>query len=454
MAEATLKPHKNTIREGLEQGLGDFYRMLGYSDNYSRGVGASQLLENTTGLGAFTSGQDAQTSAGQGDWKGTAGNLAMAGLAAMPGGSEVKAGVKKVATDVASPAMQSMRDELARLMPMDARPAANIPQRDLPRYEPKKGTSGRVADLVANKDVKDKMLAGMKRGEEMGARDWYNMEPLRQSYIQELGKDEGPYRFDRLIDSFKGSSPRSNVPSNWRNASFYNMIDMQGLPLPEKNPYPYGHLAQNLHRGNFEKMRSGEGMSTFENPKVTGFGEDLKGNLRPVAVDTHAFRAPAILSQDPRFLDPALQGDKGTPTRNIQNEFAEGKFSMDEALARPGYWDTQPNKRTEYGTMERYYQDLAQEYGGGLRPGEAQALAWVGNGPLTGLKSDATKTAMDFFTDRLASTAIERNMDPKDVLRGMIRGEHPLLSAGAGAGAAGLGASILSQPPGDKKQEY
>ncbi|HMG51411.1 MAG TPA: hypothetical protein VK597_12470, partial [Inquilinus sp.] len=94
MAEATLKPHKNTIREGMEQALGDFYRALGYSDNYSRGVGASNLLENTTGLGAFTSGQDAGESAGRGDWKGTAGNLAMAGLAAVPGGSEAR-GVAK-----------------------------------------------------------------------------------------------------------------------------------------------------------------------------------------------------------------------------------------------------------------------------------------------------------------------------------------------------------------------
>jgi len=94
LKQPTLTPHKNTIREGMEQALGDFYRALGYSDNYSRGVGASNLLENTTGLGAFTSGQDAGESAGRGDWKGAAGNLAMAGLAAVPGGSEAR-GVAK-----------------------------------------------------------------------------------------------------------------------------------------------------------------------------------------------------------------------------------------------------------------------------------------------------------------------------------------------------------------------
>ena len=27
------------------------------------------------------------------------------------------------------------------------------------------------------------------------------------------------------------------------------------------------------------------------------------GNYQPVAVDRHAFKAPAMLSQDPRFLD-------------------------------------------------------------------------------------------------------------------------------------------------------
>jgi len=458
--QATLKPHKNTIREGMEQALGDFYRTLGYSDNYSRGVGASNLLENTTGLGAFTSGQDAATSAGQGDWTGAAGNLAMAGLAAMPGGSEARAGVKKVAEEVAAPAL---RDELAAVVrpPQEKSGIFDYGVKNAPydagvqRFVPKK-VPERTQDLMNNPEVYDKFMQGMERG--LPVKDWYETGPLEKSFTEEFGADTGRDRFNQFIDAVAATSPRSDVGTNVRNASYYYgkaqpFPGRNSVPsisdLPPKNPKPYGHLAQNLHRMNAEKMvfPGGAGLDFKANAKPISFAANLKGDPNPVTVDTHAFRAPNILSGDPRFLERSFMNEKGATPRNIQDELAMGELTMEDAQKRGALWASKPLP-TEYAAYEDLYRRGANDLG--ITPREAQAASWVGHGPMTGLES-APKSFMDFMEERILKTARERNMDPKDVWKKAVRGSMPLLG-GAGAGV-GLGASILAQPD-NTKQEY
>ena len=329
--------------------------------------------------------------------------------------------------------MQSLREEATGLFNMSATP--NVPQTQIPRFTPPKGVPQRILDLTSSPEVRKLMLEKIAAGKEMGANKWYNMEPLRQAFIEEFDEVEGSKRFNKYLDYVAGSSPKSTVPENIRNASYYYGLDVKGEPLPEpyttpegkviKNPEPYGHLAQDLHRINFEKIRSGKGLDTKTNPKPLGFVEDLKGNLTPVAVDAHAYRLPAMLSQDPRFLETSLKTAKGAVPRNIMKEFEEGKISMQEALAEPTYWQGKP-KENEYEAMEKYYQSLAEE--AGLLPGEGQASAWVGGGKLTGLKSDETKTGMQLFIDRLAYTAQKRGEPVKKVLKDMMRGDNALLT--------------------------
>lgn len=309
----------------------------------------------------------------------------------------------------------------------------DVPQFDLPRYAPPRGVPARIGDLTANPGVRQGMLDTIQRGQEMGGADWYNADPLRQSFIDELGK-QGEPRFKQYMDLVAATSPRSDVGTNVRNASYYYNRLLNGEPMPDvgtPNPQPYGHMAQRLHQQNAQTVAGG-GWDPLQNPKPASFAQDLMGNQQPVAVDTHAFRLPGILSQDPRFLETAYQSSKDAPKQNIQQMVLSGQMSMEDALKQPSYWQAQP-KANEYGAMEQYYQGLARD--AGLSPGQTQAAAWVGGGQTTGLASDSSKPFIGFVEDRANKTADARGLSPAEALSQFIRGKAPLLGVGA-AGAA------------------
>ena len=309
----------------------------------------------------------------------------------------------------------------------------DVPQFDLPRYAPPRGVPARIGDLTANPDVRQQMLDTIQRGQQMGGADWYNADPLRQAFIDELGKQGDP-RFQQYMNLVAATSPRSDVGTNVRNASYYYNRLVNGEPMPDvgtPNPQPYGHMAQRLHQQNAQTVAGG-GWDPLQNPKPASFAQDLMGNQQPVAVDTHAFRLPGILSQDPRFLETAYQSSKDAPKQNIQQMVLSGQMSMEDALKQPAYWQAQP-KANEYGAMENYYQGLASD--AGLSPAQAQAAAWVGGGQQTGLASDASKPFIGFVEDRANKTADVRGLSPAEALSQFIRGNKPLLGVGA-AGAA------------------
>jgi hypothetical protein len=322
----------------------------------------------------------------------------------------------------------------------------DVPQFDLPRYIPPRGPSKRVVDVTADKRVRQQMLDIIHKGREMGGERWYNAEPLRLEFVNRLGKENGNQAFLRYMDYVAASSPRSKVPENVRNASYYYHREMQGLGPPsvgDKNPQPYGHLAQRLHQMNANRVY-GEGWDPLNNPKPASFAQNLAGNQMPATIDTHAFRLPAILAKDPRFLETAYESKKGAPKRNIRNEVKSGLISLDDAAKTAAFWSAVPNDN-EYGHMENFYKSLAKEHG--ITPGQAQASAWVGGGHLTGLASDETKSFMDIFHDRIHHTAQETGMDPHDVLDKFIRGSAPLRASGGEVDAALSVARRASKKP-------
>jgi len=334
----------------------------------------------------------------------------------------------------------------------------------LKRHVPK-NVPERTTDLLSRPDVFDKMVEGVERG--LPVKDWYEMGPAYKSFVDTFGKDEGDRRFKMFTDALAATSPRSDVGTNIRNATYYygqalTRPGQNSLPtFPDKPPFPYGHLAQNLHKMNAEKtlLPGGAGFDYKDNAKPGSFAANFRGDPNVVTVDTHAFRAPAILGQDPRFLERSFLNEKGATPRNIENEYGQGMHTMEELAGRPGdfanypargaFWQSKP-KVTEYAAYEDYYRKIAQELG--ITPAEAQAAGWVGHGPMTGLAS-APKSAMDFIEERVLKTARERNMSPKDVWNDAITGKAPLLQIGGAAAVGGAGASILSQP-GEQKQEY
>lgn len=308
----------------------------------------------------------------------------------------------------------------------------NVPhvrQFDLPRYEPARGVPERTQAIISDPNVREKMLRTIEEGEKLGGSRWYNADPLREVFVREYGRERGDEAFRKYMDLVAATSPRSEVGANARNASYYFHRAMTGQGMPEvgeRNPQPYGHMAQRLHQMNAQRV-AGAGWDPLNNPKPASFVENLVGNQQPVTVDTHAFRLPAIIARDPRFLETAFQVDKTAPKQNIGQMVARGELPIEEAARRPAYWQAQP-KENEYAAMERYYKSLGQDLG--LTPAQTQAAAWVGGGKLTGLKSDESKPFLQFFEDRIYKTAIEKNMDPQDVLKAFVRGQMPLYASG------------------------
>ena len=303
----------------------------------------------------------------------------------------------------------------------------NVPQFDLARNIPPRGVPQRTLDITNDPGVRDKMMEVIAQGQKMGGANWYNAEPLRQAFNAELGKG-GDAAFRKYMDFVAATSPRSDVGTNVRNASYYYGRAMRGEPMPavgDVNPQPYGHMAQRLHQMNAERV-AGAGWDPLNNPKPASFVENLVGNQQPATIDTHAFRLPAILAQDPRFLETAFQVSKDAPKQNIAAMVGSGEIPMSDAAGRAAWWQAQP-KPNEYAAMENYYKSLGKDLG--LTPAQTQASAWVGGGKTTGLASDESKPFLRFFEDRLNLTAEKRGETPKQTLKAFIRGKAPLLTA-------------------------
>ncbi|UQD96094.1 DUF7178 family protein [Bradyrhizobium japonicum] len=352
---------------------------------------------------------------------------ALAAASMVPGAKAAK-GVAKAAGRTAGDAAAELFNT-ARLSEVP-----DVRQFDLPRYAPARGVPERTRELITNPQVREQMLDVIRQGQDLGGAKWYNAEPLREAFNAELGKG-GDAAFRQYMDMVAATSPRSDVGTNVRNASYYYTLARQGQPMPAvgtPNPQPYGHMAQRLHQQNVGNV-VGEGWNPLQNPKPASFVENLAGNQAPVTVDTHAFRLPAILAQDPRFLETRYITGKGATPRNIQTEVAQNQIPLEEAVRTPAFWQSQPQKN-EYAAMEQYYKSLAGDLG--ITPAQTQAAAWVGGGPLTGLASASDKPFIGFVQDRAIKTAAERGITPAEALSQMISGKRALLSVGGATAAA------------------
>jgi Large polyvalent protein associated domain 23 len=350
----------------------------------------------------------------------------------------------------------------------------NVPQSELERYNPKHGVSDRLQDALKNEQVRQGVADSIDEGVKIGADKWYHTEPVRRAFADVYGKGEGQDRYSNFatfMDMVAATSPRSDVSTNIRNASYYFQHALQGKELPEKLPYPYGHVAQNLHRQNFETLTDpgSPGWDVFKNPKPPSFSQNLQGNLTPGTMDTHAFRNIGMRTQDPRFLETSISnkykpgkdpvedslakrfGDttkEGTVVFRPQQLFNEGKLTMDEALKIPTFWASKP-KANEYGAAEKFYRELGEEKG--LKTAEAQSAAWSGAGGLTGLGTPPTHTFPELFNEQVLFTAMIRRENPRDTLINAITGKKPLLSNTAipgGAVAAGQALNNYVPPKG------
>ena len=319
-------------------------------------------------------------------------------------------------------------EDVLGLRNYDLSQVPDVPQVDLPRVVPPKGVSARMSDLVNNEDVWREYSDLVRNGRDnLQGREWYNMEPLRHAFVRELGEDEGTAAFRHYTQNIAATSPRSNIIDNMRNASYYFVQEPSGLILPVRQPAPYGHLAQNLHRQNVETIRSPEGWDLFRNPKPPSFAENLSGNQRPGTMDAHALSVPSILSRDPRFLTTDLRIPSGGDYFNLKPRasYGRGVFTIDEAVRRPQLWDAAPNPN-EYAALERRFRRLGEDLD--MTTAQAQASGWVGGGRISGLTSPPLP-AVDVFQRVVNRTAAQEGRSPQEVLRGFIHRQNALRAA-------------------------
>lgn len=310
-----------------------------------------------------------------------------------------------------------------------------VAQIDLQRNVPARGPSARVQALDDKKTIK-RINETVSRGAKDGI-PWYNTEPLRQSFIDEFGMEEGGRRFSLYMDMVAGTSPRSDVGTNARNASYYYQQAIQGNQPGKPLPKPYGHLAQDLHIQNFNNIMEHGGMgpeTTFpvlQNPKPPSFSQNLQGNQQPITADTHLVRNWGVSSKLQDWLLPSFKPDKDAPTVRPRDMVASGAVKMKNAP--PVWWDSMP-KANEYPMLELLSQSEARKMG--MTPAQWQASAWVGGGGETGLASGADPF-LRHFENRVILTAQKMGITPMEALRQFQHGKITLLSPPVVPHAAG-----------------
>ena len=353
-----------------------------------------------------------------------------------------------------------------------------VPQVPLERYNPRHGVSERLQRAIADPSVIRGIEESVERGRGLGADKWYHTEPVRRMFLDEFGPVEGPKRMATFMDMVAATSPRSDVPTNIRNASYYYQQALAGRQKPPSLYYPYGHVAQQTHGSNFEKLmvnrpmglsaEAPAGLSLWDvlaNPKPASFSANLQGNLFPGTMDTHAFRNIGMRTGDPDFLqtsfsnvfkpgkspvedsliarfgevkqniDPKTGKVKHIATFRPQTLFKEGRLSMEEAQSLPTFWADKPNKN-EYAAAEEMYRRIGQRQG--LPTADTQAAAWAGGGELTGLGTSPTHTFPELLNERILFTARMRGQDPTQTLRDFVTGRVPLLAVPAVGAASEL----------------
>lgn len=298
----------------------------------------------------------------------------------------------------------------------------DVPQFDLPRVTPARGVPARTVAAMTDPGNIARVEDAVRQGVELGGPGWYNTQQLGDYFTDILGSDAGPVAYRRYMDYVGATSPRSKVPENIRNASYYYTLEQQGIPPPqiikgssggmgslsEALPSPYGHMAQRLHVQNVNNLLDTGSLPVLQNPKPPSFTENLMGNQLPLTADVHNVRL----------------------------------WGLTDSMGRPVDVPA-PN---EYGYVESQEQEMARRLG--MTTAQFQASAWLGGGAQTGMKS-GFEPFLQHFENRVNLTAQKRGETPIETLRKMITGEAPLLSFGAAAvPGAGLAAALAAQPAG------
>jgi len=276
----------------------------------------------------------------------------------------------------------------------------DVPQSPLPRQEAARGMPAALDNLFVP-ETAERLEEIARDGAQRGGMEWYNLDPLRKAFVEELG-DDGTAAFDRYVDYVAATSPRSTVASNIRRGSHFYQLDRNGKQVGGLTnadmPPGYGHIAHSTHDHKLREIEENGGLLPMKGPKVSSFAENLKGNQSPMTIDTHNYSA---VRNDPDV--------KKSPTN------------------------------TQYKYLEDFQGEIAKKLD--MTPAQFQASVWIAGD--TGV-ADA-RPFIDVFDDVLKRTAEKNGVTRDQALKDFINGKAPLF------GMAGLmsGLQLMDDGPTD-----
>jgi hypothetical protein len=362
------------------------------------------------------------------------------------------------------------------------------------RYMPAKGTSHRLQIALSNLDapgnpIKAKMIAQVRKGQQMGGDDWYNTEELRNWFIDALGAERGDAEWRQFMYLMGASSPGAKVPQNIRIASYmrkrmsedpdyiFDLLEADskeaGIALSKLREEGFGHQQGGLQEKVLGSQMRGEWAgdpdivgtgfpqsqgSWVKNPKAKGYVHSLMGGQRNSALDIHFTRYFGMASDSPEWLKTTgdvsqefkdfiwakypkarkyfgkrkWKNKQGQPEEAItfkpKKAVESGDVPFEDIKEYPSVWDDAP-RDVEYGAMEQWVADTAREMG--MTPAQFQANLWLGAADETGVDRMSRGTFMEIFRRRAAATAKERGTTVEKVIDDFIRKNGTLALLGA-----------------------
>jgi len=269
--------------------------------------------------------------------------------------------------------------------------------------------------LITPANIK-KTIKHVDKGLSKGGFEWYDMEPLRYRFLDELGPEVGNQRFLEFVQLIGATSPGSIVPLNVKRASyFYHLLYNPRSKGPQdalrkwaqNQPPGYGHrydrrTHQPLLKGIFGQpdnlglLSAEAGMGQ---PKVSSFSHNIAGNLMPGTVDLHINR----------MLTGGIK--QGSPEKLV------------------------------YAHPEKVIKDIAEKKG--LTTAQTQAAGWVD------FMGGESRPLLILFEEAIKKTADKLGKTPDQVLKLWMNGKVPLASV-LPMGATQLGTELADDIFGEK----
>ena len=220
------------------------------------------------------------------------------------------------------------------------------------------------------------------------AKDWYAMGQLEDSFIKELGPEEGRKQFkNRFADAMAATTGGADPNSNLMMAAYTNYQKNLGKDIPTAAadlPFPIGGR---FVSGNMEQAKklAELGEIPVTNPKRHNFSANFLGHRDVSTLDEQ-------MSQlwDPKMMSPP------------------------------------PNA---YGIYQKALADEAEK--AGVQPANFQDIAWAG------AKDYPGKPMMQEINEMIERTHKITGEPKEEILKGFIRADKPMYGIGAlGAGEA------------------